>query len=178
MPEERGLEVLGRTCLPGLHGVRRSCRRGTAACKHRVAPDGGNLFLTLRPAVSGRDFNPTSWPQRADNQAGGSRAPRPVRPSRSRLVYCKENLIVMSVRLSSNKSGLFSLAAAATFGSGLFCAEAAHAGRPAPPPPIQTLGRQLFEDTSLSISGTQSCATCHVAEQAFTGNNHPDQVGS
>ncbi|MBU2901866.1 cytochrome-c peroxidase [Maribacter dokdonensis] len=30
------------------------------------------------------------------------------------------------------------------------------------------LGRQLFNDTDLSGSGTISCATCHIAEKAFT----------
>jgi len=31
-----------------------------------------------------------------------------------------------------------------------------------------TLGRRLFYDTRLSGNGTQSCATCHVQERAFT----------
>ncbi len=30
------------------------------------------------------------------------------------------------------------------------------------------LGRHLFYDTRLSVNGTQSCATCHKQEQAFT----------
>jgi len=30
-----------------------------------------------------------------------------------------------------------------------------------------SLGKQLFNDTSLSRDGTQACATCHDAEHAF-----------
>jgi cytochrome c peroxidase len=33
------------------------------------------------------------------------------------------------------------------------------------------LGRRLFYDTRLSGNGTQSCATCHVQERAFTDGN-------
>jgi cytochrome c peroxidase len=36
-----------------------------------------------------------------------------------------------------------------------------------------SLGKLLFEDTSLSASGTESCASCHQASSAFTGNNDP-----
>ncbi|MDR3417816.1 MAG: cytochrome c peroxidase [Nevskia sp.] len=32
------------------------------------------------------------------------------------------------------------------------------------------LGRQIFADTALSVSGRQSCATCHVAAFAFAGD--------
>jgi cytochrome c peroxidase len=31
------------------------------------------------------------------------------------------------------------------------------------------VGKQIFSDTALSVSGRQSCATCHVAEHAFAG---------
>jgi len=31
------------------------------------------------------------------------------------------------------------------------------------------LGRYLFYDTRLSGNGTQSCASCHKQEKAFTG---------
>lgn len=37
-----------------------------------------------------------------------------------------------------------------------------------------SLGERLFEDPGLSASGTQSCASCHREDQAFTGNNHDD----
>ncbi len=47
---------------------------------------------------------------------------------------------------------------------------------PAPLTPMADLGRQLFNDTSLSISGTQSCASCHYEEHAFTGNNAGDRL--
>jgi cytochrome c peroxidase len=36
------------------------------------------------------------------------------------------------------------------------------------------LGRRLFEDRNLSVSGTESCASCHGAERAFSGNNQHD----
>jgi cytochrome c peroxidase len=42
--------------------------------------------------------------------------------------------------------------------------------------PMQDLGRQLFNDTSLSISSTQSCASCHYEAHAFTGNNSADPL--
>jgi cytochrome c peroxidase len=42
--------------------------------------------------------------------------------------------------------------------------------------PMQDLGRQLFEDANLSVSGTQSCASCHGSERAFTGNNSGDPL--
>jgi cytochrome c peroxidase len=35
-------------------------------------------------------------------------------------------------------------------------------------PSLVALGRHLFYDTRLSGNGTQSCATCHVQERAFT----------
>jgi cytochrome c peroxidase len=31
------------------------------------------------------------------------------------------------------------------------------------------VGQQIFSDTALSVSGRQSCATCHVADHAFAG---------
>jgi cytochrome c peroxidase len=39
----------------------------------------------------------------------------------------------------------------------------------------ESLGRQLFEDTALSASGTQSCASCHAQEAAFQGNSQADK---
>jgi cytochrome c peroxidase len=35
--------------------------------------------------------------------------------------------------------------------------------------PMAQLGQQIFSDTALSVSGQQSCATCHVASHAFAG---------
>src|SRR6201999_1212720 len=32
------------------------------------------------------------------------------------------------------------------------------------------LGEKIFEDTALSVSGQQSCATCHVAAYAFAAD--------
>src|SRR6185312_225354 len=32
------------------------------------------------------------------------------------------------------------------------------------------LGQKIFSDTALSVSGRQSCATCHVAQYAFTAD--------
>jgi len=34
--------------------------------------------------------------------------------------------------------------------------------------PVETLGKNLFFDTSLSANGTQSCADCHAPEAGFT----------
>ena len=36
---------------------------------------------------------------------------------------------------------------------------------------IAELGKQIFFDTTLSASGVQSCATCHVASRAHAGND-------
>jgi cytochrome c peroxidase len=64
--------------------------------------------------------------------------------------------------------------AALTF---MFClsASAAEPGA-APLTPMQDLGRQLFNDTNLSVSSTQSCASCHYEAHAFTGNNTSDPL--
>lgn len=35
--------------------------------------------------------------------------------------------------------------------------------------PIETLGKRLFFDNSLSANGTQSCAACHAPEVGYTG---------
>ena len=35
--------------------------------------------------------------------------------------------------------------------------------------PMETLGKKLFFDPSLSANGTQSCAVCHAPETGFTG---------
>ena len=40
------------------------------------------------------------------------------------------------------------------------------------------LGRQLFHDTSLSVNGTQSCASCHQAAAAFTDPGRRSSVGA
>jgi cytochrome c peroxidase len=37
--------------------------------------------------------------------------------------------------------------------------------------PLETLGKRLFFDNSLSINGTQSCAACHAPETGFTGRD-------
>ena len=44
------------------------------------------------------------------------------------------------------------------------------------PPTLAELGRILFHDPRLSRSGTQSCATCHDPEHAFT-DPRPGQAG-
>lgn len=53
------------------------------------------------------------------------------------------------------------------------CLDERSAPAPAAPadPALVELGRQLFSDRSLSSTGTQSCADCHVAAQAFTDPN-------
>ncbi len=40
------------------------------------------------------------------------------------------------------------------------------------------LGRRLFHDTSLSVNGTQSCASCHQATAAFTDPGRRSSVGA
>lgn len=35
--------------------------------------------------------------------------------------------------------------------------------------PIESLGKKIFFDTSLSANGTQACSTCHAPEVGFTG---------
>lgn len=55
---------------------------------------------------------------------------------------------------------------------------AAHAAEPCPPglEPEQQLGQLLFNDVNLSVSRTESCASCHQEALAFTGNNAPDPL--
>jgi cytochrome c peroxidase len=76
-------------------------------------------------------------------------------------------LATSSVRREVAVAGTLALAFAAS-------TAAAVESSPAPLTPMQDLGRQLFNDTSLSISGTESCASCHYEGHAFTGNNSGD----
>lgn len=41
----------------------------------------------------------------------------------------------------------------------------------------EQLGKQLFFDTSLSATGTQACADCHVPEAGFTGSDATANAG-
>jgi cytochrome c peroxidase len=56
------------------------------------------------------------------------------------------------------------------------CGGGSNTAASVPPPTVQPLsaaavaGEALFHDTSLSASGKQSCATCHVKSRAFTGD--------
>ncbi len=66
---------------------------------------------------------------------------------------------------------------------GALFADSAPAADPAPSPSharrqhaLEELGRQLFNDQNLSVSRTQSCASCHDANRAFTGNNASDPL--
>jgi cytochrome c peroxidase len=44
--------------------------------------------------------------------------------------------------------------------------------------PMAAVGKQIFEDKALSVSGEQSCATCHVAANAFSaGDGRPVPLG-
>jgi cytochrome c peroxidase len=73
--------------------------------------------------------------------------------------------------------GLLVVAAAATGcgGSGTGPSTDA-AAAPAPPSlsAIALAGKALFADASLSVSGRQSCATCHVQSRAFTADPATD----
>jgi len=42
---------------------------------------------------------------------------------------------------------------------------------------LETLGKNLFFDTSLSANGTQSCATCHAPEAGFTSPDAAANAG-
>ena len=44
--------------------------------------------------------------------------------------------------------------------------------------PLQSLGRALFFDPALSISGTQSCASCHQPDNGFAYALEPDGRGA
>jgi cytochrome c peroxidase len=51
---------------------------------------------------------------------------------------------------------------------------------PSPPPPVSpalaaAAGNAIFFDTSLSVSGRQSCGTCHVPSHAFTADPATDK---
>jgi len=61
--------------------------------------------------------------------------------------------------------------------------QSSHAADPAASPAnsrhqraLEELGRQLFNVEDLSVSHTESCASCHEPDKAFTGNNHPDPL--
>jgi len=43
--------------------------------------------------------------------------------------------------------------------------------QPAPPTPVEQLGKELFFDPNLSTPPGQSCAACHAPEVGFTGPN-------
>ena len=54
--------------------------------------------------------------------------------------------------------------------------ESAGAGGTPQPPGLSAMaaaGRALFADKRLSVSGQQSCGTCHVPSRAFTGGAAP-----
>jgi cytochrome c peroxidase len=40
-------------------------------------------------------------------------------------------------------------------------------------PALAVLGGRIFNDPKLSVSGTESCASCHRQAAAFTGNANP-----
>ena len=48
---------------------------------------------------------------------------------------------------------------------------------PASPTDIVALGKAMFFDPSLSVNGTQSCATCHAPEVGFTGPDSAVNAG-
>lgn len=43
--------------------------------------------------------------------------------------------------------------------------------------PVESLGKKLFFDTSLSANGTQSCASCHAPDTGFTGPHSAVNAG-
>ena len=68
-------------------------------------------------------------------------------------------------------------------------ADAARAGDERTLSAVELLGKRLFEDTNLSEPRGQACASCHVPERAFQGNNGspiaavalgstPDKIGT
>ncbi|BDU74117.1 cytochrome-c peroxidase [Mesoterricola silvestris] len=70
------------------------------------------------------------------------------------------------------------LLAGAGLALGLACGSAGSPGPGGGLSPAASLGEQIFKDTSLSASGLQSCATCHVAEAGHGSDNDlPAQLG-
>jgi cytochrome c peroxidase len=51
------------------------------------------------------------------------------------------------------------------------CSGGSGSGQAQPPSAAAQLGQKIFADTSLSVSGKQSCATCHVARFAFAADS-------
>ena len=84
---------------------------------------------------------------------------------------------------NNNKARAHALAPAAAMAAAIATLSACGGGSStdAPPPTVQPLsaaavaGEALFNDKSLSASGQQSCATCHVKSRAFTADPAVDK---
>jgi cytochrome c peroxidase len=78
-------------------------------------------------------------------------------------------------RLALALAGAIALTACGGSGGG----SSGNADPPASPAPANSLsaaaqlGQKIFADKALSVSGQQSCASCHVAEYAFTADPTP-----
>lgn len=73
-----------------------------------------------------------------------------------------------------NKRTYISIALGLIMGLMIFSSgSSALAQDPQPLTPLETLGKNLFFDTDLSVNKTQSCAACHAPEVGYTG---PDTV--
>lgn len=83
----------------------------------------------------------------------------------------------MSQRAPSSASNIITTTIALSAGLAAFTLPIESSAHP---PPVSSaaaeLGRQIFFDTNLSLTRSQSCASCHLPERAFTGNNHPDSL--
>ena len=68
-----------------------------------------------------------------------------------------------------NKNELLSVSIAATLAAGVGLVPTMASG--ADLTPIEQLGRQIFFDTQLSLRKNQACATCHVPEAGWVGDD-------
>src|ERR1700744_3408719 len=71
------------------------------------------------------------------------------------------------------KSAFLHLTLVVAAGSMSACGGSSGSSAPTPPSvlsPAAQLGEKIFEDTALSVSGQQSCATCHVGAYAFAAD--------
>ena len=75
-----------------------------------------------------------------------------------------------------NGVGLRVMGLAVSIGALTACGGGSSAAEPAPPAlsKLAMAGKALFFDASLSASGVQSCATCHVPARAFTADPATD----
>jgi cytochrome c peroxidase len=80
---------------------------------------------------------------------------------------------VKSWRVRAASSGGLLLYILAACGGGGSVATGGGSPAPSPLSAAAQLGEEIFEDRALSVSGLQSCSSCHVAPFAFTADQSP-----